>query len=126
MGIGVCPRRPCGLSRVGVERNLAHLHDLFTQAVARGRGVSLEAVPDDGRLFIGIEAQDQRLIDKVATLDEVITEETMEPEDTNSTPIAGVALASEPLTLERPKAEHPARALVEAYREDSNSLPVAR
>lgn len=66
-------------ARAYVMSQLEDTYETFTAAVARGRGVNAAVVRErfgEGRVFIGRRAQDAGLVDRLATLDEVIADLT--------------------------------------------------
>lgn len=66
-------------ARAYVMSQLEDTYETFTAAVARGRGVGPAVVRErfgEGRVFIGRRAQEAGLVDRLATLDEVLDELT--------------------------------------------------
>lgn len=70
-------------ARVLLEENVTAYGELFDEAVARNRGVSMEEVRAEfgqGKMFTARAAVDAELADRVATLDEVLEELGVSPE----------------------------------------------
>lgn len=62
-------------ARAEIQTHVDHYYDMFTQAVARHRGVSLETVEKDfgqGRIFNAEKAIANNMADGTATLEEVV------------------------------------------------------
>ena len=60
--------------RKGIERSFAGLYDDFTRKVASARRLDVARVRElgEGRIYLGRPAVENRLVDRVATLDETI------------------------------------------------------
>ena len=98
------PDEPLGkVGREALQALVDHYGSLFVQAVANHRGVSAEQVWKDmgqGREFIGQQAVDAGLADRVGTLDEVVSQ-LAAGTFTNRKPTSrGVAAMSEQITAE--------------------------
>jgi signal peptide peptidase SppA len=64
-------------ARAAIQSKVDHYYDLFVTDVARGRGVSAKAVRDgfgQGRMVTAVEAVREGMADRVATLDQIISE----------------------------------------------------
>jgi len=63
-------------ARAAIQKTIDGFYSLFTQAVARGRGVSVSQVRDgmgQGRCLMAADGLSQKMVDGVATFDEVIS-----------------------------------------------------
>jgi len=72
--------------RAIIQSSLDYYYTLFVDSVARNRNVSVETVVSDmadGRIFIGQQAVDAGLMDKVGTLETAITGSVVSNLDTN-------------------------------------------
>lgn len=64
-------------ARAAIQAKVDHYYDLFVADVARGRGVSVESVRDgfgQGRMVTSAQAVKEGMADRVATLDQIISE----------------------------------------------------
>lgn len=79
-----------------VEQNIGALYDDFVARVAQARRLEVPRVREiaEGRVYMGPEAQDLKLVDRVATLDETIEEAKRE---------AGIPTGREVRIVEYPK-----------------------
>jgi len=133
------PHAPLGAGESIMQAQVDHMYAVFLGAVARNRGVSVDAVAQDmaeGRVFLGRKAIDAGLADGVSTLADVIAELSGDSEsdddernDTFEAVGAGVPVVavdstinhevSTMLTIEQVRAEAPdvAQAFATAERE---------
>lgn len=69
------PYRPMGAEeRAVVERLLKEIHEQFIEAVAEGRGMTVEEVRQlaDGRIYSGAQAKENKLVDELGGLQDAL------------------------------------------------------
>lgn len=92
-------------ARTAMQKTVDDFYDLFTRAVARGRGVALKAVLSgfgQGRSLTAQDAVKQGLADRIATLDEVLSKYGVKQSTGSSAEAPGAPLmaSSEPVPVD--------------------------